>query len=294
MKLARWQGPDGPRVVAVEEAGLADLGALLLINGLAADGMRALIKQWAKLRPAVLDEVARKTRDRRLVPLVDSELLLPVEGWGRVIGIGHNYRQHVVEMGRPLPELPEMFLRLPSSLIAPYADIQLPRASLELDLEVELAVVIGAGGRAIKEEAAPLAIFGYTVANDVSLRDFQHRTSQWTAGKNFEQTAPVGPWIVTRDEIAEPEALVLSSQINGQPMQEAPAADMIFPVARLVAEASIFTTLEAGDLILTGTPSGVGAGRRPPRWLKAGEEVTASVSGIGQLRNRVVAETRRP
>lgn len=290
MRLARWQGPDGPRVVAVLGSGLADLGAMLLINGIPADGMRALIREWEHLLPMVQEEVARKERDDRLLPLVESELLLPVEGFGRVIGIGHNYRAHVAEMGKSVPKVPEMFLRLPSSLVPPYGQIVLPAASPELDLEVELAVVIGQGGRSLGEGEALAAVFGYTVANDVSVRDFQHRTSQWTAGKNFDRTAPVGPWIVTRDEIKDPQALTLSSEVNGEPMQEASTADMIFPVSRLVAEASRFTTLEAGDLILSGTPSGTGSGREPPRWLKSGDLVTVSVGGIGSLANRVVAE----
>lgn len=277
-------------MVAVQAAGLADLGGLLLINGLPADGMRALIREWEQLLPLVQEEVARKERDDRLLPLVESELLLPVEGCGRVIGIGHNYQAHVAEMGKTVPKVPEMFLRLPSSLVPPYGQIVLPAASPELDLEVELAVVIGQGGRSLGEGDALAAVFGYTVANDVSVRDFQHRTSQWTAGKNFDRTAPVGPWIVTQDEIKDPQALTLSSEVNGERMQEASTADMIFPVSRLVAEASRFTTLEAGDLILTGTPSGTGSGREPPRWLRSGDLVTVSVGGIGSLANRVVAE----
>lgn len=256
--------------------------------------MRGLIGAWQELFSLVRDEIDRQTTEHRLAPLVERALLLPVEGWGRVIGIGHNYRAHAAEGGHVPAAVPEMFLRLWSSLQDPYGDIWLPRASEQLDLEVELAVVIGDGGRALNREQAQVGVFGYTVANDISVRDFQHRTSQWTPGKNFDRTAPVGPWIVTKDEIADPQALRLQSWIGDQPMQDGQTADMIFSVWQLVCAASAFTTLEPGDLILTGTPAGTGSFRKPPRWLRAGEEVTVSVGGVGRLQNKVVVEPKRP
>ncbi|MHB1981815.1 MAG: fumarylacetoacetate hydrolase family protein [Sulfobacillus sp.] len=294
MKLARQQSASGPRVVAVTETGVADLGPLLKAHQLAADSMRGLIRMWADLAPLVRAEIARQTAEHRLMPLVERTLLVPVEGWGRVIGIGHNYQAHAAEAGHGPPPAPEMFLRLPSSLTDPFGDILLPVASQQLDLEVELAVVIGSGGRGLSQEAALASVFGYTVANDISVRDVQHRTSQWTPGKNFDQTAPVGPWIVTKDEIDDAQALRLRSWIGAAPMQDGTSADMIFAVPELVAAASAFTTLEPGDLILTGTPAGTGNWRTPPRWLLPGEVVTVSVEAIGQLKNKVVLEQKHP
>ncbi len=280
--------------MAVTERGVADLGDLLSLRRLAPDAMRALIAAWDELAPSVQDEVDRQVRDRLTTPLVASDLLLPVDCPARVIGIGRNYARHAEESGHAPPTLvPELFLRLSSSLTAPYGDIVLPQASEQLDLEVELAVVIGQGGRALPKEAGLLGVFGYSVANDTSVRDFQHRTSQWTPGKNFDQTAPVGPWIVTKDEIKDPQTLRLRSWIGDEPMQDASSADMIFSVAELVSAVSQFTTLEPGDLILTGTPAGTGGWRTPPRWLLAGEVVTVSVSQVGQLSNKVVAEKKR-
>jgi 2-keto-4-pentenoate hydratase/2-oxohepta-3-ene-1,7-dioic acid hydratase in catechol pathway len=207
--------------------------------------------------------------------------------------VGRNYREHVSEMGNDESPWPETFLRLPSTVTGPYDEIKLPAQSEQVDYEGELAVVIGRGGRNIPAAEAERAIFGYTIVNDVSVRDWQRRGQQWTPGKNFDGTLPVGPELVTADELDWRDR-GLETRLNGETVQSATTAQFIFDVPAVIEFVSSWLTLEAGDLICTGTPGGVGAARKPPLWLKPGDVVEVEIEGIGTLRNPVVADGGEP
>jgi 2-keto-4-pentenoate hydratase/2-oxohepta-3-ene-1,7-dioic acid hydratase in catechol pathway len=190
-----------------------------------------------------------------------------------------------------IPSVPTIFAKFPSSVIGPGDRIVLPRNSAKPDYEAEFAFVIGKHGRHVPKERWQEYVFGYTCANDVSARDFQMATTQWMMGKTFDTFAPIGPWIVTADEIADPHALNISMTINGEVLQKSNTRELIFRVPDLIAYLSSVFTLEPGDIVLTGTPSGVGFSHRPPRWLREGDETVVSIEGIGKLRNVVVTET---
>jgi 2-keto-4-pentenoate hydratase/2-oxohepta-3-ene-1,7-dioic acid hydratase in catechol pathway len=205
-----------------------------------------------------------------------------------VFCLGQNYAAHAAESGNPPPTAPIYFTKPPTTVIGPGEAIPFPRGlTTRLDWEVELGVVIGLSGRDIPEVRALDYVFGYTVFNDVSARDLQYRTSQWFKGKSLDGSCPMGPVIVTADEIPDPQRLRLKLSVNGVPKQDSNTGDMIFSVARTIADLSAGMTLEPGDCISTGTPQGVGDGRKPPEYLKPGDIVEAEVERIGVLRNPV-------
>jgi 2-keto-4-pentenoate hydratase/2-oxohepta-3-ene-1,7-dioic acid hydratase in catechol pathway len=224
------------------------------------------------------------------MPLGEARLAAPIPRPPKIICIGLNYRDHAMESGMAIPETPTVFAKFPTSVIGPGAPIVLPKASTKPDYEAEFAVVIGRGGRHIPEERWREHVFGYTILNDVSARDFQMATSQWTIGKTFDTFAPMGPWVVTADEIEDPHRLGISLELSGDVMQSSNTCNLIFGVPKLVAYLSSVFTLEPGDVIATGTPAGVGFARKPPRYLRAGDEVRVQVEGIGELVNPVAAE----
>ncbi len=225
------------------------------------------------------------------VALADLRFLPVIPKPGKIICIGHNYEEHRVETQRDKTESPSVFLRVAASQTAHLQPIDLPPESSHLDYEGEIAIVIGKPGRRIAERDAWDHIAGYSAYNDASVRDWQRHTTQFTPGKNFNRTGAFGPWLVTRDEIADGEELSLETRLNGVVMQHATTAMMIFPIPRLIAYTSTFTTLEAGDVIVTGTPGGVGARRTPPVWMKAGDRVEIEVAKIGVLVNTVLPES---
>jgi acylpyruvate hydrolase len=208
----------------------------------------------------------------------------------KTICVGLNYRKHILEMGRELPEYPTLFAKYPSALIGARDDIVLPRVSSQVDWEVELGVVIGGPARHVSLEDAPRMIAGYTIVNDVSVRDFQNRTLQWLQGKTFESTTPVGPVLVTPDEVDDARALEVTCEVDGEQMQKASTADLVFGPAALIAYMSDIFTLVPGDVIATGTPGGVGHARTPPRYLADGSAVVTRIEGIGECRNTCRAE----
>ena len=221
----------------------------------------------------------------------DVRLAAPLPRPGKLVCIGLNYRDHAIETGADIPSEPVMFMKATTAVCGPGDDLVLPPASTHTDWEVELAVVIGRHGRHLSEVEAAAVVFGYTVMVDYSERVWQkERGGQWTKGKSYDRFAPIGPWLVTAEEVADPQALRLSLRVNGEVMQNGTTADMIFGVPRLVAAVSEFMTLEPGDVISTGTPAGVGAGMKPPRYLRPGDLVEAEIEGIGQQRQRVVAD----
>jgi 2-keto-4-pentenoate hydratase/2-oxohepta-3-ene-1,7-dioic acid hydratase in catechol pathway len=204
--------------------------------------------------------------------------------------IGLNYRSHVVEAGHEIPKFPTLFLRVASSQVGHGASLIRPQVSDQYDFEGELAVVIGKGGRRISASSASGHIAGFTCYNDGSVRDWQRHTSQWGPGKNFTDSGACGPWLVTPDEIPDPDTMELTTKVNGKVMQRAAISDLIFGIPALIAYCSEFAELQSGDLIVTGTPGGVGGARTPPVWLRAGDHVEVSVSGVGTLSNVVEDE----
>ncbi|HEX3611497.1 MAG TPA: fumarylacetoacetate hydrolase family protein [Sporichthyaceae bacterium] len=217
---------------------------------------------------------------------VDQLDYAPVVPWPeKIVCVGLNYRSHITEMGRDLPEHPTLFAKFARALVGAHDPVVLPRGSTEVDWEAELGVVIGSPVRHADLAQARAAIAGYTVVNDVTARDFQFRTVEWLQGKTFEHSTPVGPWLVTD---AEPGTL--SCTVDGEQMQSADTADLHFDPAALVAYISAIVTLVPGDLIATGTPGGVGHARKPPRYLRPGSELVTWIDGIGQCRNVCVEE----
>jgi len=224
------------------------------------------------------------------ISLDTIKLFAPLQQPPRIFCVGLNYRDHAVESKMEIPKVPTVFLKLASALIGPNAAIELPSNSSQPDYEAEFACVIGKGGSRIACDAWRDHVFGYTILNDVSARDVQLATSQWTLGKSFNTFAPLGPSIVTKDEIADPHALDVKLSIDGVVLQHSNTRELIFKLPDLIAYISSITPLQPGDIISTGTPAGVGLGRTPQRWLQAGETITIEVSGLGTLVNPVTRE----
>ncbi len=260
--------------------------------------MVEVIRDWASVAPRLADSDLRAVGG---IPLGDATLLAPIPRPARnVFCVGWNYAEHFAEgkafrgasSPQEVPEHPALFSKNPGAVVGPNAPVRHPgRHSAEMDWEVELAVVIGTAGRDIAEATALDHVFGYTVGNDVSVRDHQRTRhgGQWFKGKNFDTHCPLGPWIVPAAEIPDPQVLDISSRINGVTKQASNTRFMVFTVARIIAELSLGMTLEAGDVILTGTPSGVGFARTPPEFLKPGDVMEMEIAGIGVLRNPVIA-----
>jgi acylpyruvate hydrolase len=211
----------------------------------------------------------------------------------KIICVGLNYRQHIEEMGRDAPKYPTLFAKYTSALIGAYDEIVLPDVSAQMDWETELAVVIGRPARHVSEAEALDYVAGYSVLGDTSARDYQNRTAQFLQGKTFEATTPLGPWLVTPDDGGvDPAGQAVTTELDGETMQQGSTADLIFPTPTLISYISDIVTLQPGDVIATGTPSGVGHGRKPPRYLQPGEVLVSRIAGIGECRNRCVAEQR--
>jgi acylpyruvate hydrolase len=231
---------------------------------------------------------------RERVALAGADLA-PTVRPTKVFCVGWNYRSHIEEMGRPFPEYPTLFIKVPDTLAGPYDDLVVPKTSSEVDWEVELGVVIGAPARRVDTAGAAACIAGYTVVNDISMRDWQWRTPQFDQGKNFEASTPVGPFLVTRDELGDPEGkgtvdLEVTCRVDGGTMQSGRTSDLLFKPADIVSYISQFTTLQPGDLIATGTPAGVGAGRDPKVFLAPGQVLETAIEGIGTCRNLMVED----
>jgi len=277
------------RTASGDAVGILDSDHVIAISDLVSDApadMIGVIKAGDGLRVKLAAALDSPAAERR--PLKSVELRLPIEKPGKFICLGLNYALHAKEGGNAVPDYPAYFIRVNSSLVAPNAPVLRPRVSTQLDYECELTIVIGKGGRDISEKDALSHVYGYTLFNDVSVRDYQRKTTQWTAGKNFDGTGPVGPAIVTADSLPPgADGLGIRTRLNGQVMQDSDTSDMVFKTAQSVSLISQIMTLEPGDLIATGTPSGVGYARKPPVWMKAGDVIEVEVDGIGTLRNPV-------
>lgn len=219
-----------------------------------------------------------------------ARLLAPVPEPGKIVCIGLNYRDHAREAGLPLPEEPVLFAKFANSVIGPDSAIVVPRVVRRTDYEAELGVVVGRRAKRVPVGEALGCVAGYLCANDVSARDLQPATGQWTRGKAVDTFLPTGPWLVTADEIPDPQALAIRCLVDGEVLQESNTSEMVFGVAELVSFISTTMTLEPGDLIVTGTPAGVGFARHPRRWLEPGTTVTVEIERIGRLTNVVERE----
>jgi len=232
-------------------------------------------------------------RDEHVVARTAVTMLPPIGDPSKIVCIGLNYRDHAAEVKLALPEHVTVFAKWPNTLIGDGAPIVIPAESHRVDYEAELAFVIGMRARHVSEADAYGVIAGYTCFNDVSVRDYQMRTSQWTLGKVFDTHGPCGPVLVTRDEIPDPHALRIRCSVDGEMLQDSSTSQLVFGIPRLVAELSAVMTLEPGDIVATGTPAGVGTSRQPRRWIRPGERVRVEIERIGALDNPVVAAAPR-
>ncbi len=275
-----------------EELAVADLRVPTDMVGLLQGGQAALqaAQQAVAFVQKRLPEDAQTLKAQGLLVALDEVALLsPVLNPSKVICLGLNYRDHAIESGMPIPTSPVLFNKVASSLTGHQQPIVLPRSSNQVDYEAELAFIIGKRGKYIAEAEAFEYVAGYAAANDVSARDLQFRTSQWNAGKMLDTFGPLGPALVTRDEVPDPHQLAIKTILNGQVMQNGNTAEMIFRVPAIVAAISEICTLEPGDVIMTGTPPGIGNARTPPVFLRPGDTVTIEIERLGKLTNPVSA-----
>lgn len=282
MKIARYV-VDGEEKIGLVNGGVIDLDRH--ISNVPNDIIQ-LIAEWSAFEP-VLRSLMNCTPDH---DLSDVRLLAPVPSPRKILGIGLNYADHLAESGMAAPEDQLWFSKAPTCANGPFDPICLPRVSSQLDYEAELVVVIGRHCRYATREGAESAIFGYCAGNDVTVRDWQFKTSQFMLGKSFDSHAPHGPWIVTADEISPHEGLDISCTVNGEVRQHSNTKHMFFNPVAQVQHLSQVMTLEPGDLLFTGTPEGVGAVRKPPVWLKQGDRVRVEIAGIGAIENEVVPD----
>lgn len=282
MKLARYSIGSTQSLALVDGDGVFDIPRH--VKGAPAT-MLALMEKWADYKQAVAG-LAKGKPDHRLA---DVKLLAPVERPGKIMAIGLNYADHAKETGLAIPTEQLYFSKATTSLNGPFDTIELPKVSEHLDYEVELVAVIGKRCRHVSRADAPSVIFGYCVGNDVSVRDWQVKTSQFTIGKSFDTHAPIGPWIVTGDSI-DPHKLAIKCEVNGETRQSSNTNQLVFDCYAMVEFLSKAMTLEPGDLLFTGTPAGVGLAMKPPHWLKKGDVVRSTIEGIGVIENTVKPE----
>ncbi len=279
------------RLVSYEAAGQAHAGLLIgeSVVDLAPAGFSSVLG-------AIENTDLWQTKVKRLatggkrLSLSSVKLLAPIPTPRKLICVGLNYLDHAKETNSEVPKVATIFNKFATTVIGPEQDVVLPKVSNQVDYEAELAFVIGKGGRHIAAEDWQEHVFGYTIVNDISARDYQKATSQWLMGKTFDTFAPMGPSIVTADEIPDPHNLKISLRLNGKTMQDSNTKELIFKIPELIAFLSSVFTLEPGDIVSTGTPAGVGFSRKPPIFLKPGDEMVVSIEHIGELKNSTVAE----
>jgi len=277
------------KLVTFEQGGRGDRPGLIVdgnLLDLSAEGFRDAIA-FMSAPASVQADVAKK---KSSVPLDNVKLKAPLPAPPRIFGIGVNYAEHAKESQTETQKVPTVFIVLSSAVVGPEAEVILPKASAMVDYEAELAVVIGKSGYQIPAAKAMDYVFGYTIMNDVSARDVQRATTQWSLGKSFPTFAPLGPWVVSKDEVPDPHSLGISLTIGSEKLQDSNTSLLIFRIPALIEYISGITPLQVGDVISTGTPAGVGMGRNPQRWLRPGEEMVVRIDKVGELRNKLVAE----
>lgn len=245
-----------------------------------------LIRDWDRLKP----ELEARAAAGGGVPLASVKLEAPVQRPGKIWAIGLNYADHIAESNMATPERQVWFTKAVTSINAPYDPIEIAKGTFTADYEVELVAVVGQGGKHVSAADAPAAIFGYCVGNDVTERMWQHAGPQWSLGKSFDTHAPIGPWIVTADELGDPHQLGLRCFVNGEKRQDSNTRHLVFDIWQQVEHLSTGMTLEPGDVIFTGTPGGVGAAMDPRQFLKAGDVVRCEIDGLGHIEGTMVAE----
>ncbi len=278
MKLATFRTAQGASYGAVTGKGIVDLRRFL---GNQYPDLKSLIAAGA------LDQAKKHLSETPDYQDSDVTWLPVIPNPDKIICVGLNYQEHVVETGRDNTEQPAIFLRLPESQTGHKQPIVRPRESTHLDFEAEIALIVGRAGRRISQKDAWSHIAGYSCYNDGSVRDWQRHTVQWTAGKNFASTGGFGPWMVTADEIAPGAKMTLVCRLNGQEMQRATTEQMIYKIPKIIEYVSTWTTLVPGDVLVTGTPGGVGARRNPPVWMKPGDKVEIEIDKVGILENSI-------
>ena len=283
MRFVTFESDGRPRPGAVSKDAVIDLSSLGYLS------LLDLIEAGHEGRKKAEDLVSEPPKGT-VFPLQSVRLHAPIPRPRKLICVGLNYRDHAEETGSAIPTTPTIFNKFATAVIGPGDRIVLPKVSKAPDYEAEFAFVIGTGGRHIAAEDWRKHVFGYTIVNDVSARDYQRATSQWLMGKTFDTFAPLGPWIVSADEIEDPHSLDISMVINGEVLQNSNTKNLIFKIPDLISFLSSVFTLEPGDIVSTGTPGGVGFARKPPRYLKQGDDVVVKIPAIGELRNPVVAE----
>jgi acylpyruvate hydrolase len=286
VRLATIATPTGPRLHVRARSGYVDVAEAT------GDSRLSSLQYVLEAGLAAMDLIRPlQGSDGREVGEADFAPAVPAPR--RILCLGLNYSEHALEGGREVPTWPDAFVRGADSVLAPYGDLVVPALTERFDYEAELGIVIGAGGRYITADKALDAIAGFVVVNDASARDWQRAATQWTAGKNFEGSMPIGPEVVTTDEV-DASDLAISSTLNGQVMQSARTSQMLVDVPSAVEFFSSFTRLAPGDVIATGTPGGVGFARNPPVWMHPGDVIEVTVEGVGTIRNRIVAEEGAP
>jgi acylpyruvate hydrolase len=287
MKLVSFELKGEQRVGLWLPEGILDLKQL---DASMPSDMISLLAEWQKYRPKLETLEQGVQVQEALVSPNDVHVLAPIPRPCKLMAVGLNYRDHAAETGAQLPSSPIFFAKAASAALGPYDPIVIPRITHQVDYEAELALVIGRKGRHISEASALEHVAGYMAFNDVSARDMQFGDRQWFRGKSCDTFAPMGPWIVTADEVADPQRLDIELRLNGQVMQRSNTSQMVFSIAQLISFISQAMTLEPGDVIATGTPSGVGYVRKPPVFLQAGDIVEVQIQGVGTIRNPVIAE----
>lgn len=283
MKLATFTHGGSTRIGVADGDEMVDLSAS--VPDLPRE-MVAFLEAGSDAMEAARAAVSNGTR----IPLADVHLEAPITRPPKFLAVGLNYADHVAESGMETPEHPTIFNKQSTCVTGPTDPVHVPRASHVLDYEGELGIVIGRRGRHVSRDDAADYIAGYVVVNDVTVRDWQFRTPTWTMGKSFDTHGPIGPWIVTTDEISDPHRLDLRTYVNGELRQESNTKQLIFDCFNLVEHFSTAFTLEPGDIIATGTPSGVGIVHKPPQILKAGDVVRVEIEGIGEIENPIIDE----
>ena len=286
MRLATIATPAGPRLHVRARSGYVDVAEAT------GDPRLSSLQHVLEAGLAAMDAI-RPLQDSEGRQVDEADFAPAVPDPPRILCLGLNYSEHALEGGREVPTWPDAFVRGADSVLPPYADLIKPALTERFDYEAELGVVIGAGGRYITADKALDAIAGFVVVNDASARDWQRAATQWTAGKNFEGSMPIGPEVVTTDEV-DVSDLAISSTLNGKVMQSARTSQMLVDVPSAVEFFSTFTRLAPGDVIATGTPGGVGFARNPPVWMHPGDVIEVTVEDVGTIRNRLVAEEGAP
>ena len=278
MRLATFKTAKGASYGAVTDKGIVDVGRRL---GNQYADLKAVIagNAFSKIKPLLLESPDYKLAEVAWLPVIPNP--------DKIVCVGLNYQDHVVETGRDNTEQPAIFLRVADSQVGHRQPLLRPRESQNLDFEAEIAVIIGKAGRRIAQKDSWSHVAGYSCYNDGSVRDWQRHTIQWTAGKNFAHTGGFGPWMVTADEIPPGTRMTLSCRLNGQQMQHATTEQMIFKIPQIIEYVSTWTSLLPGDVLVTGTPGGVGARRTPPLWMKPGDKVEVEIDKVGILENSI-------